>query len=221
VDYLRRLGALVLDHRFRRLTEHFLRVGEECYAALQLPFRARWASTYLLLEESGPLGITEIADALKLTHPAVIAITDEMRDAGIVSSARDRDDARRRAIALTAKGRALSKRLHELWSAMTQAQQRIFADAGCDIVAVLDAVDDGLATRLLADEVLRRVRGTPARSKARGVAAATAFAFAVLVGFSASLNAQPPVDAKVRASLVQAIADSLIGGYVYEGRHVL
>ena len=71
VDYIRHLGALVLDHRFRRLTEHFLRVGEECYAELELPFRARWASTYLLLEDSGPLGITEIADALKLTHPAV------------------------------------------------------------------------------------------------------------------------------------------------------
>ncbi|MGQ0641727.1 MAG: hypothetical protein ACT4P6_13340, partial [Gemmatimonadaceae bacterium] len=81
MDYVRQLGALVLDHRFRRLTEHFLRVGEESYAALDIQFRARWASTYLLLEESGPLGVTEIADALRLTHPAVIAITDEMRDA--------------------------------------------------------------------------------------------------------------------------------------------
>jgi DNA-binding MarR family transcriptional regulator len=193
-------------------------VGEECYAALELPFRARWASTYLLLEESGPLGITEIADALKLTHPAVIAITDEMRDAGIVSSARDRDDARRRAIALTTKGRSLSKKLHDLWSAMTQAQRRVFSDAGCDIVAVLDAVDDGLAARPIADEVLRRVRGPSARTKTRAVVAATALVLAVSLGAPPMVQAQRAVDARVRASLVEAIADSLIGGYIYEDK---
>lgn len=217
MDYVRQLGALVLDHRFRRLTEHFLRVGEECYDALQLPFRPRWASTYLLLEESGPLAITEIADELKLTHPAVIAITDEMRDAGIVSSARDRDDARRRAIALTAKGRALSKKLHELWSVITQAQRRVFSDAGCDIIAVLDAVDDGLATRPLADEVLRRVRGPSARTKTRAVVA-SALVVAVSLGSPPIVAAQPAVDARVRESLVEAIADSLIGGYIYEDK---
>ncbi|HEV8365637.1 MAG TPA: MarR family winged helix-turn-helix transcriptional regulator, partial [Gemmatimonadaceae bacterium] len=175
MDYVRHLGALVLDHRFRRLSENFLRTGEECYGALDLPFRARWASTYLLLEESGPLGITEIADALKLTHPAVIAITDEMRDAGILSSARDRDDARRRAVALTTKGRALSKKLHELWQAMAQAQRRRFTDAGCDIVAVLDAIDDGLMTQPLATDILSRVRGAGPRRKARATVAAAAF----------------------------------------------
>ncbi len=218
MDYVRHLGALVLDHRFRRLTEHFLRVGEECYAALDLQFRARWASTYLLLEESGPLGITEIADALKLTHPAVIAITDEMREAGILSSARDREDARRRAVALTAKGRSLSKKLHGLWTAMAQTQRRRFTDAGCDIVAVLDVIDDGLTTQPLAADILSRVRSSSLRTKARAVAGATAFALIALLVRPSALDAQPAVDVNVRAALVQAIADSLVRGYIYEDR---
>ncbi|MGQ0642215.1 MAG: S41 family peptidase, partial [Gemmatimonadaceae bacterium] len=179
---------------------------------------ARWASTYLLLEESGPLGVTEIADALRLTHPAVIAITDEMRDAGVVSSTRDRDDARRRAIALTAKGRSLSKKLHAVWSAMAQAQRRLFADVGCDIVAVLDAVDENLAARPLGDEILRRARGPSHRTKARAVAVATALMFAVCVGRPGTIQAQQVVDAKVRTALVEAIADSLVGGYIYVDR---
>ncbi|HJU75398.1 MAG TPA: S41 family peptidase [Gemmatimonadaceae bacterium] len=217
MDYIGQLGALVLDHRFRRLTEHFLRVGEECYAELQLPFRARWASTFLLLEGSGPLGITEIADALKLTHPAVIGITDEMRESGIVSSSRDRDDGRRRAIALTAKGRSLSKKLHALWSAMSQAQRHVFAEAECDILAVLDRVDARLAERPLSDDILRRVRGS-VRGKTRVIAAATALLLAVSTARPAVLEAQPTVDANVRAAVVRAIADSLVGGYIYEDR---
>lgn len=217
MDYVRQLGALVLDHRFRRLTEHFLKAGEECYEALALPFRARWASTYLLLETSGALGITEIADALKLTHPAVIAITDEMRDAGIVSSTRDRDDGRRRAIALTAKGKSLSKRLHGVWSAMSQEQQRLFADAGCDIVATLDAVDDRLTSRPIVPDILRRVQASTSRAKTRALTAATGIALA-LASTWASANAQPTVAAKTRTALIESIADSLIGGYIYEDK---
>lgn len=218
MDYVRHLGALVLDHRFRRLTEHFLRVGEECYAALGLQFRARWASTYLLLEESGPLGITEIADALKLTHPAVIAITDEMREAGIVSSARDREDARRRAVTLTAKGRSLTKQLHELWSAMAQTQRRRFADAGCDIVAVLDAIDDSLTTQPLVTDVLGRVRSSTPLKKARAVSAAPVFALVAALLAPWAIKAQPVVEASVRTALVHAIGDSLVNGYIYEER---
>lgn len=216
MDYVRHLGALVLDHRFRRLTDHFLRVGEECYAALELPFRARWASTYLLLEESGPLGITEIADALKLTHPAVIGITDEMRDAGILSSARDREDARRRAVTLTSKGRNLSKKLHELWSAMAQTQRRRFADAGCDIVAVLDAMDDSLTTQPLAADILSRVRGSTVRKKARVAVATAAFGLVALLVQSSPVDAQSTVDPAMRTALVQAVGDSLATGYIYE-----
>ena len=221
MDYLRQLGALVLDHRFRRLTEQFLRAGEDCYAALELPFRARWASTYLLLEESGPLGITELADALKLTHPAIIAITDEMREAGIVSSARDREDARRRAVALTTKGRNLSKKLHELWSAMAQTQRRRFADAGCDIVAVLDAVDDNLVARPLVTDILSRIGDRKPRTKARAFAAATAFALLAALVQPSALKGQPVVEATeatVRSALVQAIGDSLVNGYIHEDR---
>ncbi|MGH7693440.1 MAG: S41 family peptidase [Gemmatimonadaceae bacterium] len=217
MDYVRQLGALVLDHRFRRLTESFLRAGEECYATLDLSFRARWASTYLLLEESGPLGITEIADALKLTHPAVIAITDEMRDAGILSSARDREDARRRAVALTTKGRNLSKKLHELWAAMAQTQRRRFADAGCDIVAVLDAVDESLVSQPLVADILSRVRGAGPRKKKRA-AVTVAFGLVAMLLRAAAVEAQSAVDPAVRAALVQAAGDSLVNGYIYEER---
>jgi DNA-binding MarR family transcriptional regulator len=198
--------------------EQLLRAGEDCYTALEIPFRARWASTYLLLEESGPLGITEIADALKLTHPAVIAITDEMRDAGVVSSARDRADARRRAVALTAKGRSHSKTLHQLWSAMTQTQRKLFSDAGCDIVAVLDAVDDRLSERALTEEILRRARPSTARAKARTAVTMAGLLFVALVGSESTIQAQSTVDAKFRSAVVEAIADSLIGGYIYEDR---
>jgi DNA-binding MarR family transcriptional regulator len=214
VDYVRQLGALVLDHRFRRLTDVLLRTADELYAARGLPFRARWTSTYQLLRDEGPLGITDLADTLRLTHPAIIGITDAMRDEGLVTDSRDRHDARRRLVTLTARGRQLDDELRALWTTLADAQRQRFAEVGVDIVAVLDAVEDDIARRPLTTEVLDRVGGprqVRSRMKGRRAAIATAAGFC-LIGAAAHAQAPSPSSRDV----VQAISDSLVGGYIYE-----
>jgi len=154
MDYVRSLGPLVLAHRFRRLMESLLQAGDAVYAAHGLPFRARWTSTLHLLDREGTLPVTEIAARLRLTHPAIIGIAEEMRAAGLLEFVRDDGDGRRRLVALTPGARRLLPRFRRIWQALATAQQRRFRRAGCDIVAVLDAVDDGLAETDLASEVL-------------------------------------------------------------------
>jgi DNA-binding MarR family transcriptional regulator len=214
MDYVRELGALVLDHRFRRMTETLLRTADELYEARGLPFRARWTSTYQLLFSHGPLGITDLAERLRLTHPAIIGITDAMREDGLVSEARDRHDARRRMVALTTRARQLDGELRTLWKALADVQHERFAAAGVDIVPVLDAVEDDMARRPLTAEVLDRlgpVATTRSRGRGRRGAIATAVAFCI-AGMSAHAQAPSPSPRVV----VQAIADSLVSGYIYE-----
>ena len=214
MDYVRELGALVLDHRFRRVTETLLRTADELYDARGLPFRARWASTYQLLLAHGPLGITELADRLHLTHPAIIGITDAMREEGLVTDARDRQDARRRMVALTTRARSLEGELRVLWKALADVQHERFAAAGVDIVPVLNAVEDDITRRPIAAEVLERLGPAATRHSRTGrrrATIATAFAFCI-TGASAHAQAPSPTPRHV----VAAIADSLVGGYIYE-----
>ena len=150
MDYIRQLGPIVLDHRFRRMMETLLRAAEEIYEARGLEFRARWASTYQLLQSEGPLAVGQLAERLRLTHPGVIGITDEMMTGGIIDAVRDPEDARRRMLALTAKGKRMSVELHEIWSQLGKAQLKRFQDAGCDILPIMERVEDGLAERNLA-----------------------------------------------------------------------
>jgi DNA-binding MarR family transcriptional regulator len=216
MDFIRSLGPLVLDHRFRRMTDTLLRTAEELYEARGLPFRARWASTYQLLFTEGPLAITELADRLRLTHPAVIGITDDMRANGIVTDVRDRHDARRRMIALTARARQLDGELRELWKALADAQRQRFEDAGVDIVAVLDRVEDDIATRPLTAEVLTHLgepRRSPSRALRRRATIATAVALC-LTGTAARAQQTPATTSAV----VRAVADSLVNGYIYESK---
>ena len=213
MDYIRELGAIALDHRFRRLTETLLRTADELYEARGLPFRARWTSTYQLLFSEGPLGVTDLADRLRLTHPAIIGITDAMHEEGLVSAARDRHDGRRRMIALTARARALDGELRALWRALANVQEERFAAAGVDIVAVLDAVEDGMTKQPLTAEVLDRLGPVDRpRSRARAHRGALATALALCIAGSAPAQA-PSASPRV---VVHAIADSLVGGYIYE-----
>ena len=216
MDYVRELGVLALDHRFRRMTETLLRTADELYEARGLPFRARWTSTYQLLFSEGPLGITDLADRLRLTHPAIIGITDAMREEGLVSDARDRHDARRRMVALTARARELDRDLRTLWKALADAQHERFAAAGVDIVSVLDAVEDGMAKQSLTAEVLDHLGPVPAGSSgARRRRGAIATAIALCIA-GATVQAQTPSPSP--RAVVEAIADSLVGGYIYEAR---
>ena len=166
MHYLRTLGPLVLDHRFRRMMDVLLRTAEAIYEARGLRFRARWTSTYLLLAESGPLGVMDIAGGIGITHPAVITILEEMAAAGVVTSVTDRSDRRRRQVALTRRGLKLKPELLRLWEELAVAQAERFMAEGCDIVAVLNGVEDGLVERSLSAEVLQRLEARESRKPA-------------------------------------------------------
>jgi DNA-binding MarR family transcriptional regulator len=221
MDYIRQLGPVVLDHRFRRLTETLLRAAEEIYDARGLPFRARWGSTYTLLHDEGSLAVGQIAERLRLTHAGVIGITDEMAAADIVHAMPDPADARRRLLELTDRGREMSTELFSLWKHLGEAQRKRFTSAGCDIMKVLDTVEESLVERPLSVEVLRKPNAKVARSisKARRVRAALTLIAAATIGAFAPVNparAQDDIDSSTRITLVNALSDSLINGYIYE-----
>jgi DNA-binding MarR family transcriptional regulator len=225
MDYIRQLGAMVLDHRFRRMSEALLRSAEELYSARGLPFRGRWASTFTLLHAEGPLAIGQIADQLKLTHPGVIGITHEMAAADIVVTVRDASDARRRLIELTPRGRQLSEELFALWKELGEAQLRRFKAAGCNIIDVLEHVEDGLQSHPLAEEILAKREAPQSRKKKRSLPMrATRVTRCLLIASVAAfasprvVRAQETIDASVRAAVVNALSDSLINGYVYEDK---
>src|SRR5262249_55331164 len=98
-----------------------------------------------------------IASRLRLTHPAVIKITNAMIEANLVADTHDADDDRRRLLRLTPRARRLSPRLHRIWDALTEAQQDIFKQAGCKVLDVIDRVEDQLTRKPIAHRVARRL----------------------------------------------------------------
>jgi DNA-binding MarR family transcriptional regulator len=156
-DYVAELGMLVVDHRLRRIVDQLLAAQAEIYAQEGIAFEPRWTSTFLLLEREGALPVTAIASRLRLTHPAVIKITNAMIEANLVADSEDADDDRRRLLRLTPRARRLSPRLHRIWDALTETQREIFKQAGCNLLDVIDRVEDQLSRKPIARRVAHRV----------------------------------------------------------------
>jgi DNA-binding MarR family transcriptional regulator len=156
-DFVSELGMLVVDHRLRRIVDQLLAAQVDVYAQETLPFEPRWTSTFLLLEREGALPVTAIAKRLRLSHPAIIKITNAMIEAGLVANTADAGDDRRRLLRLTPRARRLSTRLHRIWDAVTEAQRDIFTQAGCNVLDVIDRVEGQLTRKPLAHRVAHRL----------------------------------------------------------------
>jgi DNA-binding MarR family transcriptional regulator len=156
-DYAAELGMLIVDHRLRRLADQLLAAEAEVYAQEKVAFEPRWTSTFLLLEQEGPLPVTALAGMLRLTHPAVIKLTNAMIEANLVTDTADANDNRRRLLGLTPRARRLSPSLHRLWDALTETHREIFRQAGCNVLEMIHRVEDQLTRRPLAQRVAHRL----------------------------------------------------------------
>ena len=155
-DYSRHAGGEALAARLRRLSERIDRDGTQVYAAQNVVFEQRWYGLLNQLVINGPMSIGEIASALRITHVSVSQASRSLEAAGIVVSAADPADARRRQLKLTAKGNNLVEQLSPMWRAFNAVAEELNAEAG-DIVRLLNMLDDALVRKSLFDRVIEKL----------------------------------------------------------------
>lgn len=151
-DYSRTMGGQALGARLRRLSERIDGDGARIYAARGLVFEQRWFGVLNQMVLKGPTTVGEIAATMRITHVSVSQACRSLETAGIIASASDPSDARRRLLSLTTEGAALVERMWPLWQAFNAAAAEVNAEAG-DVVAALDRLDDALARKSLFDRI--------------------------------------------------------------------
>lgn len=135
-----KVGKMGLGTRLRLLSELMLLDAEKVYALYDVPLKPKWFPVFYVLSESeSALSITEIAQEISQSHPAVIKTVKEMSKQGLVLEKKDKTDGRRNNVSLTEKGKeahqkiqyqyedvglavelALQKTTHNLWVAVEE-----------------------------------------------------------------------------------------------------
>jgi len=125
MDLISELGPLALGSRLRRLSDRMMKEVTEIYQQSGIDFQPKWFPLFYLLTQEQRKGITEIADALQISHPAVIQLAREMEKEGWLVSEKAGNDARKRILQLTPKSVAALPKLKELWQCFRHTNAEI------------------------------------------------------------------------------------------------
>ncbi|MBL4633703.1 MAG: bifunctional helix-turn-helix transcriptional regulator/GNAT family N-acetyltransferase [Kofleriaceae bacterium] len=151
MDFVRELGVLALGSRLRRLSDRIMASGQQVYRMTEIDFEPRWFPVYRLLADHGAQTVGDCARQLGLTHAAVSQTAAAMSKRGITTSREDSEDARRRLLELTDKGRSLLPLLSDIWSDIEASIRDVVEYGGVDILAALEGIEQALTVQSLSE----------------------------------------------------------------------
>ncbi|MBR9826706.1 MAG: MarR family transcriptional regulator [Alphaproteobacteria bacterium] len=141
-EYAPAFFGRMVTHVIDRIVEGGVPVAEE--QGIVAPVRT--FSTMILLHHSA-LGVTDIAQALGITHAAVIKYIRTLSDLGLVERGRDNQNARRRPIFLTEKGKAQVELIDLYMRRIAEVYTQMFEEIGIDVYDGMRRMNDALDKR--------------------------------------------------------------------------
>lgn len=159
-DFITEQGLAFFAHRLRRASEMLTATAGDWLKAQGFVTPPRAVSTIQLLEREGPLPVTAIAAALRLSHPLILKLVEQLAELGLVGAVQDETDRRRRIVSLTAAGRAEAVRLARANEAMAASYADIFGALGIDGLAMMQAIEAECRTGRFAERLRVNMHGT-------------------------------------------------------------
>jgi DNA-binding MarR family transcriptional regulator/ribosomal protein S18 acetylase RimI-like enzyme len=150
LDVIRDKQHLFLGSRLKRLAEQMQ--GDVTLVARRAGISIQPGQYPLLaiLDENGPQTIGELAQAMRMSQPAITKNADRLIEAGLIEVSRNDADRRQRLVSLSAAGRhtlELSKR--EVWPLVEAAVKEVTDDLSGPLLEQVAEIEARLAARPL------------------------------------------------------------------------
>ncbi len=156
-DFIRRQGPAYLAHLLRRLSDELVRGADAWYPEVGVTAPPRTTSTLLVLDQHGPLGVTEISALLRQSHPLVINWIKQLRKHGFVDTRVDKHDRRRTVVALLPKGTREVRRLRKALVRMGEESQALMDEAAPGLFDALWRMERACRRESFADRLRNAV----------------------------------------------------------------
>jgi ribosomal protein S18 acetylase RimI-like enzyme len=144
-DFLSELGSLAVVTRLKRASDAMIHDGRRMYKELGIDIEPNWFAVFKLLKKRGPQSVTQMSDALGLSHPSVISIINKMLKGGYLTESRGDLDNRKRMLTLTPLAEQRFPEFEKVWDAGTAGFKRMMADI--DVLQMLDVLEQRLAEK--------------------------------------------------------------------------
>lgn len=121
MDYMKSFGSLSLGSRLKRLSDRLVHDVIRLYQSQGIELNPTFFPLFNMLHQQGAMTVTDAAERLGVTHPAISKIARKMQQEEWLSKTADPADERRQLLALTPKSERLLERIAPVWAAI-QAQ---------------------------------------------------------------------------------------------------
>lgn len=128
-DFLTLLGHEGLAGRLKRLSDELLYSTRDYYKSVGLDIGPNWHLVFLLFEKKEELTITDISEALNMSHPAIVKIVNTMKEKGYLQNKKDENDARKQNLTLTEKAKSKLPEFKKHWEAGILTMQQLVSDS--------------------------------------------------------------------------------------------
>ncbi len=154
------LGVLGLGSRLKRLSDSLYRQIDDVYKEENVAFQGRNYPLLQLLNENESMSVTELAEHLGQTHPAISQMSKKLELKGWIYHHTDEADERRRLLSITPAGFELFDKLLPIWKDLQVVMGRLMMTSGGNLMTNLELIERQISKETLVERMaqLRRDR---------------------------------------------------------------
>lgn len=139
MDYMKNFGSLSLGSRLKRLSDALVQDVIRLYQSQGITLNPTFFPLFNLLHQQGSMTVTEAAEKLAVSHPAISKIARKMQQEQWLSKTTDPEDERRQLLALTPESEQLLEQIAPVWTAI---QAHLDALIGSQQYPLLDSLTE-------------------------------------------------------------------------------
>ncbi len=155
-DYLKELEHLGLIARLKRLSDNMLYSIRDMYKLKGFEIEPNWHLVFLILKKHKTSTMTQIADSLGLSQPAVVKMINKMKKNGYLEVVVDTNDSRKKLLRLSKKAKKQLPTFEKVWAG-GQATIADLLEKNRTFTKQLDNIERQLEEKSFKDRVLEKL----------------------------------------------------------------
>ena len=136
MDYIKELGSLAIASRMKRIVEKLNHDVKTIYQSEKIDFEPLLMPILKLLENKGPLQVTQIADCLGISQPASTQLCNLLEKKKLLVSKTRKEDQRSKEVSLNHDGIVIIQRLSPVWHEIQRAVDDMINNSDNLLVAI-------------------------------------------------------------------------------------
>lgn len=156
-DLVKHLGELAFATRLKRLAEGLQNDVARIYREMDVDFEPKWFTMLYALYYNNTMSVIELSSLLGLTHPAIVQFAEQMQRKKLVTTIKDKTDARKKLIQLTEKGRETFMRIEPVLREIEMANRDLMVETGTNVLVTVEKLEHLLQSRNMYQRVKDRL----------------------------------------------------------------